>query len=95
MTEARIRATAQLRETPAQNSQIAESLGAGTPVKILEDQGAWLKSAACPPVTFDPGLGITRGVCLSARRRCDVGFRSFARFYHEQSRRLPEPGRDG
>ena len=39
---ARIRATTQLHKTPAANVQISESLGAGTPVEILEDQGNWL-----------------------------------------------------
>lgn len=44
MPEARMRATVQLRENPAQNAQIVESLGAGALVEILEDQGVWLKA---------------------------------------------------
>ncbi|NOH03022.1 MAG: hypothetical protein HND47_14220 [Chloroflexi bacterium] len=43
MSTARVRATVQLMESPAHNAQMVESLGAGTPVKILEDQGAWLR----------------------------------------------------
>lgn len=46
MSTARIRATIQLRETPLQTAPISESLGAGTPVDILDDQGAWLKVQA-------------------------------------------------
>ncbi|MCQ3936775.1 MAG: hypothetical protein DPW18_06970 [Chloroflexi bacterium] len=43
MSAARVRATVQLLESAAHNAQMVESLGAGTPVEILEDQGAWLR----------------------------------------------------
>lgn len=41
--KARIRASVQLRECPESTAQISESLGAGTTVDILTDQGAWLE----------------------------------------------------
>jgi hypothetical protein len=43
MPNARVRATVQLRAAANPASALVESLGAGKPVDILEDQGDWLK----------------------------------------------------
>jgi hypothetical protein len=55
MSTARVRASVQLRESAAQNAAISESLGAGTPVEILDDQGAWLQVKASPSTHAIPG----------------------------------------
>ncbi len=52
---ARIRATVQLRETPQKNAQVTESLGAGMPVEVLNDQGAWLQVKASRSTHAIPG----------------------------------------
>lgn len=46
MSTARVRATVQLRAEGKPDAALVESLGAGKPVDILEDQGAWLKVQA-------------------------------------------------
>lgn len=52
---ARIRASVQLRENPANNAQNTEALGAGTAVEILTDQGAWVEVKASRSAHPIPG----------------------------------------
>lgn len=54
-TSARTRASVQLRENPNGAAQFTESLGAGTAVEIMNDQGAWLQVKASKSAHAIPG----------------------------------------
>jgi len=55
MPKARVRATTNLREAPPPNKHDVETLQAGTPVNILEDQGDWLHVQAANDAHAIPG----------------------------------------
>lgn len=55
MNTARARASIQLKDNPANTAQSVETLGAGTPVEILEDQGDWLHVRASHSAHQIPG----------------------------------------
>lgn len=64
MSTARVRATTNLRGDPVQTSNITESLGAGTPVEILEDQGEWLKVKEARSTHPIPGWSLREAFAL-------------------------------
>ncbi len=55
MSIARVRSTVQLHSEANSTAPLVESLGAGKPVEILEDQGAWLKVQAADSGHEIPG----------------------------------------